>query len=353
MSPSERTTRNQKSSKSEKKSVKTTTASISAPSMAKSVVASKAGGAAETSMEDILRSIEKSNQEIRGEIQLMREDVKEFKGQISESFNRLETSVGGLSTQLTTLEKRVVDAEGRIGDTEEKAAIHGRAISFLLQQEAELMERCEDLQNRARRQNLRLYQIPEGSEGRDMVAFIKKLLPTVLPSLPLKEDDIRIDRAHRTLTPRSKEGDPLRPILVGFADYTVKEQILRQAWTQGQVKMGDRQIYFDNDYSPELQRKRAQVRYVIKELKQKNVKAKCLYPARLRMMVGSVEKTFPTLMEAAPALQKMNIQIRVDERDKLQSELTRRRWERQDNRRGKNGNLLSEEDCRVFFPGNG
>ncbi|KAF3837662.1 hypothetical protein F7725_009430 [Dissostichus mawsoni] len=29
-------------------------------------------------------------------------------------------------------------------------------------------------------------------------------------------------------------------------------------------------------------------------------------------------KTFPTLMEAAPALQKMNIQIRVDERDKLQ-----------------------------------
>ncbi|KAI4823316.1 hypothetical protein KUCAC02_011909 [Chaenocephalus aceratus] len=110
--------------------------------------------------------------------------------------------------------------------------------------------------------------------------------------------------------------------------------------------MGDRQIYFDNDYSPELQRKRAQ------ELKQKNVKVKCLYPARLRMMVGSVEKTFPTLMEAAPALQKMNIQIRVDERDKPQSELTRRRWERRDNRRGKNGNLLSE-DCRVFFPGNG
>ncbi|KAF3842601.1 hypothetical protein F7725_024552 [Dissostichus mawsoni] len=238
--------------------------------------------------------------------------------------SELETSVGGLSTQLTKLEKRVVDAEGRIGATEEKAATHGRAISFLLQQEAELMERCEDLQNRARRQNLRLYQIPEGTEGRDMVAFIKKLLPTVLPSLPLKEDDIRID-----------QNDPPRSILVGFADYTVKEQILRQAWTQGQVKMGDRQIYFDNDYSPELQRKRAQVRYVIKELKQKNVKAKCLYPARLRMMVGSVEKTFQTLMEAAPALQKMNIQIRVDERDKLQSELTRRRWERQDNAEGK------------------
>ncbi|KAI9533666.1 hypothetical protein NQZ68_021444 [Dissostichus eleginoides] len=252
-------------------------------------------------MEDILRSIEKSNQEIRGEIQLMREDVKEFKGQISESFNRLETSVGGLSTQLTTLEKRVVDAEGRIGDTEEKAAIHGRAISFLLQQEAEFMERCEDLQNWARRQNLRLYQIPEGSEGRDMVAFIKKLLPTVLPSLPLKKMTSgsivpigHLPRDRKRVTPLArfcKGTDPTAGLDTG--------------------------------------------------------------PTRLRMMVGSVEKTFPTLMEATPALQKMNIQIRVDERVKLQSELTRRRWERQDNRRGKNGNLLSEEDCRVFFPGNG
>ncbi|KAI4797017.1 hypothetical protein KUCAC02_026604 [Chaenocephalus aceratus] len=73
MSSVEKTIRNQKSSKNKEKSMKTTTASISAPSMAKS---EKAGDASKTSMEDILRSIEKSNQEVRGAIQLMREDVK-------------------------------------------------------------------------------------------------------------------------------------------------------------------------------------------------------------------------------------------------------------------------------------
>lgn len=60
------------------------------------------------------------------------------------------------------------------------------------------MERCEDLQNRARRQNLRLYQVPEGSEGKDMVAFIKKLLPKVLTDLSLTKDDIRIEGAQST-----------------------------------------------------------------------------------------------------------------------------------------------------------
>ena len=91
------------------------------------------------------------------------------------------------------------------------------------------MERCEDLQNRARRQNLRLYQVPEGSEGKDMVAFIKKLLPKVLTDLLLTEDDIRIDRAHRTLMSKPRENDPPRPIVINLADYTVKEEILQQA----------------------------------------------------------------------------------------------------------------------------
>lgn len=313
--------------------------------------ASASNDTAVNSLEEMLQAIAQSNREIRGDIMQMSMDVKEFKGQTKESFTRLETSVGGLSAQLTNLEKRVVDAEERILTTEETNATHGKAIAFLLQREAELFERCEDLQNRHRRQNLRLYQVPEGSEGRDMVAFIKKLLPTVLTNLSLTEADIRIDRAHRALMAKPKENDPPRSIVIKFADYTVKEQILQQAWRQRTVKMGEKQIYFDNDYSPELQRKRAQVRYVVKQLKEKNVKAKCMYPARLRMMVGSEEKTFQTVMDAAPVLKDFNIQVRVDERDKVERELARHRWEtRAANQGGRNVNMLTEEECRFFFP---
>lgn len=182
-----------------------------------------------------------------------------------------------------------------------------------------------------------------------MVTFIRKLLPSVLTSLPLKEDDIKIDRAHRALMQKPAEKDPPRSIVIRFADYTVKEQILQHAWNQRIVKIGERQIYFDNDYSPELQRKRAQVRYVVKQLKQKNIKAKCVYPARLRMMVGSEEKTFQSLMDAASVLQDLNIQVRVQERDKVERELARRRWERQEPR-GRSVNIFTEKDYRFFFP---
>lgn len=43
--------------------------------------------------------------------------------------------------------------------------------------------------------------------------------------------------------------------------------------------MGERKTYFDNDYSLQLQRKRAQVRFIVKPLKQKNIKAQCMYLA--------------------------------------------------------------------------
>lgn len=107
-------------------------------------------------MEEMLQAIVQSNQVISEDISQMRVDVKKFKDQTEESFTRLEMSVGGLSAQLTKLEKRVVEAEECRTASEDTNAAHGKAIGFLLQREAELVEQCEDLQNRVRRQNLRL-----------------------------------------------------------------------------------------------------------------------------------------------------------------------------------------------------
>lgn len=128
----------------------------------------------------------------------------------------------------------------------------------------------------------------------------------------------------------------------------MKEQVPQHAWRQRTVKMGEKQIYFNNDYSPD---QRDWVRYIVKQLKEKNVKAKCMYPARLRMMVESEEKTFQTVMDAAQMLQDLNIQVQVDKRNKVEREFARHRWERwAANRGGRNVSMFTEEDCRFFFP---
>lgn len=98
-----------------------------------------------------------------------------------------------------------------------------------------------------------------------------------------------------------------------FLDYEVKDAILRQAWSQKQVLYNPKQIYFDNDYSPGLQRKRAQVQDAVKQLKMKNVRAQCIYPAQIKVYLETGVKTFPNPMDAAPLLRDLGVKVRVDE----------------------------------------
>ncbi|KAI4826601.1 hypothetical protein KUCAC02_030044 [Chaenocephalus aceratus] len=70
--------------------------------------------------------------------------------------------------------------------------------------------------------------------------------------------DIHIERAHRSLLAKPKENTaPPRAIIVRFLDYRVKEQVIQQAWKQKTTYEG-RTIYFNQDYTNEVQKKRKQ-----------------------------------------------------------------------------------------------
>ena len=150
---------------------------------------------------------------------------------------------------------------------------------------------------------------------------MKNLIETALQLPP--EVNIKIERAHRSLGLKPARAAPPRSIIVRFLDYTVKKAVLQQAWAQRQVKFQGEVIYFDQDYSPEVQRKRARVRGVIKQLKEKGIQAKCRFPAQLRVVLESGVKTFPTLVEAAPTLMELGIAVQVSERERLEQELSR------------------------------
>lgn len=108
-------------------------------------------------------------------------------------------------------------------------------------------------------------------------------------------------------------------------------------------------IYFDQDYSPDLQRKRARLRGVIKQLKEKGVRAKIRYPAQLRLDLESGPKTFPTLVEAIQTLHDLGVSVQASEREKMERELSREPWSRRENgRRGGNGSI-SDNDLRAYI----
>lgn len=293
-----------------------------------------------------------SNTESRilSELEKLRQENREGHSQTKLSLTKMDVTLQELKSSVDSLEKRTTEVEDRISNTEDMAQRHERAIRYLLHREMDLKAKYEDLQNRSRRNNLRIYQVPEDSEGKDVIAFVKELIKTTLQPAP--EVDMRIERAHRA--PAAKLNNPTagpRSLLVKFVDFSVKEIIIRQAWSQRKVIYKDKLIYFDHDYSPELQKRRGQIRQVIKQLKQKNIKAKCIYPAQLRMLTKDGEKTYPTLTEAARALQECGIQVRVDERERMERELAEHRWSTVGGRRARDTARFSSADVKAFLDG--
>lgn len=275
---------------------------------------------------------------------LRRENGDAFQ-ETKQSLNRLETSVGEIKQQMEKLDKRLTTVEHRVSNAEDRSIRHERALGYLLRREARLTAKQDDMENRLRRNNIRVYGIPEEAEGKEMVPFMVEFFRT---TLTLKDDvEIKLERALRAMAPKPKTKASTRSIIVRFLDFSVKQAVLQQAWKQRDITFQGQKVYFDQDYSPDVQRKRKQVREVIKRLREKNIKAQSPYPAQLKVFLDTGVKVFPSLLEAQSFLKELGVAAEIEERDVLERELTQDTWTTQDNRR-KRKQLLSPTEIRAI-----
>lgn len=275
---------------------------------------------------------------------LRRENGDAFQ-ETKQSLNRLETSVGEIKQQMEKLDKRLTTVEHRVSNAEDRSIRHERALGYLLRREARLTAKQDDMENRLRRNNIRVYGIPEEAEGKEMVPFMVEFFRT---TLTLKDDvEIKLERALRAIAPKPKTKASTRSIIVRFLDFSVKQAVLQQAWKQRDITFQGQKVYFDQDYSPDVQRKRKKVREVIKRLREKNIKAQSPYPAQLKVFLDTGVKVFPSLLEAQSFLKELGVAAEIEERDVLERELTQDTWTTQDNRR-KRKQLLSPTEIRAI-----
>ncbi len=92
----------------------------------------------------------------------IREDIC---GLIQECIGPLQSSIYALREMVDDFQGRLVSMENRVGENFEKLIAVEKVIKNLQTQNSSLLDRIEDLENRSRRSNLRIVNIPEGSEN--------------------------------------------------------------------------------------------------------------------------------------------------------------------------------------------
>uniref|UniRef100_A0A3Q2W1E0 L1 transposable element RRM domain-containing protein n=1 Tax=Haplochromis burtoni TaxID=8153 RepID=A0A3Q2W1E0_HAPBU len=186
-------------------------------------------------------------------------------------------------TQVEEMEARVSANEDDIKDTYNRV---DKMEKFTMQ----LKDKIDDLENRSRRSNLRILNIPEQAEA---VGFLEKFIPQILGNDNFTSH-ITLERVHRV----GKKSDRPRPLIAKFLNFRDKEKVLRLARSKGEMTYENKKISFFPDYSADLQRRRDEFRDVKQRLREKEIEYALMYPAQLRIRHQGSIKIFPTPAEA-------------------------------------------------------
>lgn len=132
-----------------------------------------------------------------------------------------------------------------------------------------LTNKLDDLENRSRRSNLPLVNVPEKVEGADAVAFPEKWLPEALtPAIFPKP--LLIKRAHRLPDTAQSIHQTKSPHCELF-----------KLNLKGKVMCGDQEIMFFPDLSTELHQQRRCFDRVKQQIRSLNICDELFYPAKL------------------------------------------------------------------------
>uniref|UniRef100_A0A3Q3J1Z3 L1 transposable element RRM domain-containing protein n=1 Tax=Monopterus albus TaxID=43700 RepID=A0A3Q3J1Z3_MONAL len=184
------------------------------------------------------------------------------------------------------------EIEDALSGALERVGAREQAQQDIAKDHKKLMDKCMDLENRSRRQNLRLVGIKEGAEGHNTIKFVAGFFSTVLGpdnfATPLV-----IDRAHRTLAPKpARHGERPRAILVRLHYYTDKMRILDLGRMKGRLTYEGAPVYIFPDMSPEVNKLRAAYNLVKKKLREANVEYSLFYPAKLCITLNGTRHSF-------------------------------------------------------------
>lgn len=268
------------------------------------------------------------------------EEIRDFRRDIKEQLTDIKSELTSVNKKIAQAETRIEGVEDRVQNVEQVLA---KMIKVINHQENKLL----DQEGRSRRENIRIYNVPEGAEGSSMLDFVDKLLRDALELPPDKE--LHVERAHRALAPRPP-GDPRdkpRSIIIKFLRYRMKEEILRTAWEKKKVYFDGRLIYFDQDYAPAVLQKRKEYAEAKRVLKQNKIRFQTPFPAKLRVFYEDVTRLYQTVEEATTDMRNRGLPVNVTTpKESPAEQLSRTAWEMMERSRPRGTAEQREKDIR-------
>lgn len=221
---------------------------------------------------------------------------EDFKLLIEEVKSACRAEIQIIHTNLKHLSERMEMAEEEIQETRlavHRTQIQGADHHLMLRN---MQRHIEDLDNRGRRNNIRIRGLPEPEGPEDLHETLQLLFNDLLGDPPDKP--LEMDRAHRALRPK---GPPSRPrdVICRVHSFPLKEDIMRKARSAKRVVFENTLIQLFPDLSWITLQKRRLLQPLLILLQEKNITYRWGFPFSLtaRHQGKSATLRFPEDLE--------------------------------------------------------
>lgn len=215
----------------------------------------------------------------RGEIEILRAEIK--------------SDIAPLQSALSSYCERVDEVEAAVTNIDTRLNAMETNYANLLAMNEKMQAKIDDLENRSRRDNLRVVGIPEGVEKGNPTEFMSNFFFEVLGPLGL-ESPPSLERAHRAAGAKPGADERPRAMILKVHRFQVKERILRLARQQDKLIFHGSRVHIFPDFSVDIMKRRASYNTVKNQLRAAGVRYGLLYPARLRVSFNGTDQVFLT-----------------------------------------------------------
>ncbi|KAK7896116.1 hypothetical protein WMY93_021441 [Mugilogobius chulae] len=195
--------------------------------------------------------------------------------------NRLEKRLDNMhatlarhTDELKTLRSDTLQLQERVSQTE----AHLQA----------LVDKTTEMEDRARRDNLLIFNLKEGVEGSNMMSYLMENIPRWFPVFTAAHPP-EIMRAHRLGPPRTApapgRGQRARPVILKLLRYTDRDVLLREARKKNPEVAGI-QLTWAADYSETTSKRRKPCYKIMHEARIQGFTAFLMYPATIKLQRG-------------------------------------------------------------------
>lgn len=212
--------------------------------------------------------------------------------------NHCQSEVQALGSRIDHIEHSMSDFTSSFNTMVDAHSNHMEEIAWL-------KTKVADLEDRSRRNNLKIRGIPESIPATQLLAYTQVLFSTLIPSL--SPQDLIVDRIHRIPKPSFLPENTPRDVLLRVHYYHIKEQLLIVSHRPDSRHPQYAELQLLPDLSSHTLQQRRNLATITKALRNHNIIHKWKYPAKLSVTHNGTSVLIFTLDEGIAALQQWSI----------------------------------------------